>query len=54
MCFHRPDFEPDAPQAPEDVHVYQFCTVCRYAIVDLIDPSQHGALDADYAPRYPA
>jgi hypothetical protein len=32
---------------------YQFCPVCRYAIVDLIDPSQHGAIDADYAARYP-
>ncbi|MBM2619317.1 hypothetical protein JIG36_27575 [Actinoplanes sp. LDG1-06] len=32
---------------------YQFCPVCRYAVVDLLDPSQHGAIDADYAPRYP-
>jgi hypothetical protein len=33
--------------------VYQFCPVCRYAIVDLIDPSKHGIIDRDYAPRYP-
>jgi hypothetical protein len=33
--------------------VYQFCHVCRYAMVDLIDPTQHGAIDADYEPRYP-
>jgi hypothetical protein len=32
---------------------YQFCTVCRYAMVDLIDPSRHGVIDLDYAPRYP-
>jgi hypothetical protein len=32
---------------------YQFCPVCRYAMVDLIDPSKHGAIDRDYHPRYP-
>lgn len=32
---------------------YQFCPVCRYAMVDLIDPTRHGAIDADYDPRYP-
>jgi hypothetical protein len=32
---------------------YQFCHVCRYAMVDLLDPSQHGAIDADFAARYP-
>ena len=32
---------------------YQFCPVCRYAIVDLIDPSKHGIIDRDYGPRYP-
>ena len=32
---------------------YQFCPVCRYAMVDFIDPTQHGAIDADYEPRYP-
>jgi hypothetical protein len=32
---------------------YQFCPICRYAIVDLFDPSQHGKLDIDFAPRYP-
>ncbi len=33
--------------------LYQFCTVCRYALVDLLDPRQHGVIDRDYAPRYP-
>jgi hypothetical protein len=32
---------------------YQFCPVCRYVIVDRIDPAQHGAIDRDFAPRYP-
>ena len=32
---------------------YQFCPVCRYAMIDLIDPSKHGAIDRDYDPRYP-
>lgn len=34
--------------------LYQFCTVCRYALVDLFDPRLHGIMDQDYAPRYPA
>jgi hypothetical protein len=32
---------------------YQFCPVCRYALVDLIDPSKHGDIDKDYARKYP-
>ncbi|HKF00131.1 MAG TPA: hypothetical protein VKG45_14520 [Actinomycetes bacterium] len=32
----------------------EFCPVCRYAIVDLVDPTRHPALDRDYARRYPA
>jgi hypothetical protein len=32
---------------------YQFCPVCRYAIVDLLDPAKHKEIDADYAKRYP-
>ena len=30
-----------------------FCVVCRYALVELIDPSGHGQVDADYDPEYP-
>jgi hypothetical protein len=33
---------------------HQFCPICQYAIVDLIDPSQHRQIDIDYQPRYPA
>ncbi|GAA0898157.1 hypothetical protein GCM10009558_087140 [Virgisporangium aurantiacum] len=32
---------------------YQFCPVCRYAMVDLVDPSQHRWIDNDFAARYP-
>jgi hypothetical protein len=31
---------------------YQFCPVCRYVIVDAIDPAQHGSIDRDYEKRY--
>lgn len=32
---------------------YQFCPVCRYAMVDFLDPSLHGSMDVLYQPRYP-
>jgi hypothetical protein len=35
------------------LHIYQFCTVCRYVMVDRLDPTKHGIIDADYDPRYP-
>jgi hypothetical protein len=30
-----------------------FCPVCRYVMVDLLDPTKHGIIDADYAKIYP-
>jgi len=48
------DPNPDDPTNPEELVIYQFCTVCRYAIVDQLDPAKHGDLDRDDAPRYPA
>jgi IgA Peptidase M64 len=30
-----------------------FCHVCRYLIVDRVDPTKHGKLDEVYAPKYP-
>jgi hypothetical protein len=33
---------------------YQFCWVCRYAMVDFIDPAMHGLIDRNYDYRYPA
>jgi hypothetical protein len=31
----------------------EFCAVCRYIIVDLIDPTKHFGIDRDYAEIYP-
>jgi hypothetical protein len=30
-----------------------FCPVCRYVLVDLIDPTKHGIIDRDHAKIYP-
>jgi hypothetical protein len=30
-----------------------FCTVCRYVMVDFIDPTKHGKLESDYKKLYP-
>jgi hypothetical protein len=30
-----------------------FCHVCRYVLVDLVDPTKHGIIDRDYAKIYP-
>ena len=30
-----------------------FCQVCSYVIVDRVDPTRHGDLDARYQPQYP-
>ena len=51
VCLMRTLHYLDAPTVTESA--YQFCPVCRYAMVDFLDPSKHGAVDADYAPRYP-
>lgn len=32
---------------------HRFCHVCRYLLVDRIDPTRHGAIDAAYAGEYP-
>jgi hypothetical protein len=32
---------------------YQFCHVCRYALVDQIDPKQHLHIDKEYDGEYP-
>jgi hypothetical protein len=31
----------------------EFCAVCRYIIVDIIDPSMHFEIDIDYGEKYP-
>ncbi len=39
--------------AAGDIRAYQFCPVCRYILVDAIDPTMHGRIDALYNDRYP-
>ncbi|MFB9316052.1 hypothetical protein [Cryptosporangium minutisporangium] len=34
-------------------HLAGFCPVCRYLLVDVLDPTRHGEVDAYYAPDYP-
>ena len=36
-----------------DRQTYQFCHVCRYSLVDQIDPKQHEPIDRDYDKIYP-
>jgi hypothetical protein len=51
VCLMRAQHFRDAPSKTESA--YQFCPVCRYVLVDAVDPSKHGAIDDEYAPRYP-
>jgi hypothetical protein len=32
----------------------EFCFVCRYILVDMIDPSRHSTIDREYGAKYPA
>jgi hypothetical protein len=52
------DFEPlDGPLLFEleqgQTVMSTFCPVCRYILVDQLDPTQHGAIDDDYQVHYP-
>ena len=38
---------------PGKVRLSEFCPVCRYAMVDLLDPTKHKDIDAEYSRRYP-
>jgi hypothetical protein len=51
VCIMRQNFYLNRKDGRE--RAYQFCPVCRYAMVDVVDPSKHGAIDRDYHPRYP-
>jgi hypothetical protein len=33
--------------------IYPFCHVCRYFLVDRIDPTKHPAIEKDYTKNYP-
>ena len=37
----------------EHVVSTEFCAVCRYVMVDFVDPSKHFQIDLDYDDIYP-
>ena len=60
MCFMRTsrtltdEDQVGDPVTSADQRLYQrFCPVCRYVLVDLIDPTQHGRIDRDFGRVYP-
>lgn len=50
-CLMRASFHSDTSGDP--ISLSNFCHVCRYVLVDRIDPSKHGIIDADYEGEYP-
>ena len=38
---------------PGEKRTYLLCPVCRYALVDRLDPTMHAVIEADYRNRYP-
>lgn len=36
----------------KDINIYDFCLICRYAIVDTVDPTLHGKVEQDFRERY--
>ena len=43
----------DGVERARDRHTYSFCHVCRYSLVDQIDPRQHDLIDREYDANYP-
>ena len=50
VCIMRKHSFVDIPTGRE--RAYEFCAVCRYAIVDVLDPTQHPAVDVTLSTRY--
>jgi hypothetical protein len=48
VCVMRRRLVPD-----EKPRTYLFCPVCRYVMVDKLDPTKHSVIDIDYQKRYP-
>lgn len=46
-CIMRKEYTQDRKET------LSFCPVCRYALVDQIDPIQHKMIERDYNGRYP-
>jgi hypothetical protein len=41
-------------RTPPPGTLYKFCPVCRYTLVDAIDPTKHPNIEREYAPIFPA
>jgi hypothetical protein len=41
-------------RTPPPGTLYKFCPVCRYTLVDAIDPTKHPDIEREYAPIFPA
>jgi hypothetical protein len=54
-CIMRKEtfLETDRSTGISQRRTYQFCHVCRYALVDQIDPKQHLHIDKEYDGEYP-
>lgn len=57
VCLMRalqvPDRDRRGNPIPNAGNIYKFCPVCRYAMVDQIDPRKHEDIDVDYHAIYP-
>ncbi|MCC6397807.1 MAG: hypothetical protein IT282_12375 [Bacteroidetes bacterium] len=55
MTYHKGLFHPTGNCIMRESHTdgREFCAVCRYILVDLIDPFHHWAIDREYNKVYP-
>jgi hypothetical protein len=47
-------FDSEGRLIPPPGTLYHFCPVCRYILVDAIDPTKHPVMEAEYARIFPA
>jgi hypothetical protein len=53
VCLMRAQQVPKSESSINVGVIYKFCPVCRYILVDLLDPSLHGEMDEQYEEIYP-
>jgi hypothetical protein len=53
VCLMRRRLIPPQKRQPGISPIYHFCHVCRYILVDNLDPTLHGAIDDDYQGMWP-
>ncbi len=53
--FHKGLYHPAGSCLMRESHTdgMEFCAVCRYVLVDMIDPTRHAAIDRNYSRIYP-